>query len=294
MLPITQLRHENLTSRPLHFDIAFGDRDLEVECGFLEYLSRNLGRGRLDSFVEICCGTGFHLHWLARRGCAAYGVDPSPEMVAFAEEKARQAAAKRSATPDDGSDLQPPAGDGSEGPPERQGAIILADPRDFSLPEAVDLAFCPSFSFRYLLRTEDLITHLVTVAKNLGRGGLYVIEADHPRLLVAEAAATGQSWEAQRGDTVVKVRLAPGRHGLDPVTQVRDLSITLEIREGDKTEILEDSAPVRVFTHQELKVLVKLSGVFDWVATFGDLSITQPFDMSEGARSMVAVLRCSV
>jgi len=294
MFPITQLRHENLASRPLHFDIAFGDRDLEVECGFLEYLSRNLGRGRLDSFVEICCGTGFHVHWLARHGCAAYGVDPSPEMVAFAEEKARQVAAKESPTAGVASDFQEPGRKRACESPERQGAIILADPRDFSLPEAVDLAFCPNFAFRYLLRTEDLITHLVTVAKNLGRGGLYVIEADHPRLLLAEVAAAVQSWEVRRGETLVKVRLAPGRHGLDPVTQVRDLLITLEIHEGGKTEVLEDSAPVRVFTHQELKVLVKLSGVFDWVATFGDLSLTQPFDMSEGARAMVAVLRCSV
>jgi SAM-dependent methyltransferase len=294
MFPITQLRHENLTSRPLHFDIAFGDRDLEVECGFLEYLSRNLGRGRMDSFVEICCGTGFHLHWLAQHGRAAFGIDPSPEMVAFAEEKARQTAAQAGEAASRPADHQEPAGEGTGESIKRLGAIFLADPRDFSLPEAVDLAFCPNFSFRYLLRTEDVITHLVTVAKNLGRGGLYVIEADHPRILVGDAAQSVQTWDARRGDTLVRVRMAPGRHGLDPVTQVRDLSITLEIHEGGKIEVVEDSAPVRVFTHQELKVLVKLSGVFDWVATFGDLSITQPFDMSEGARAMVAVLRCSV
>jgi SAM-dependent methyltransferase len=292
MFPATQPRHENLTSRPRHFDIAFGGRDLEVECGFLEYLSRNLGRGRLDSFVEICCGTGFHMHWLARHGCVTYGVDPSPEMVAFAEEKARQTAASEAAGGPP--DLHPPEGGESGDASARRGSILLADPRDFSLPEAVDLAFCPGFSFRYLLRAEDLITHLVTVAKNLGRGGLYVIEADHPRILTAGGSAGAETWEARRGDTRVKVRMAPGRHGLDPVTQVRDLSITLEIQEGGKTEFIEDSAPVRVFTHQELRVLVKLSGVFDWVATFGDLSITQPFDMSEGARAMVPVLRCNV
>lgn len=291
MFPASELRHENLTSRPLPFDIAFGDRDLEVECGFLEYLSRNLGRGRLDSYVEVCCGPGFHLHWLARRGCVAYGVDPSPELVAYAEEKARQTAAEPTGRLA-GLDGMP--GGASDEACERRGAILLADPRDFSLPEAVDLAFCPNYAFRYLLRSEDLITHLVTVAKNLGRGGLYVIEAEHPRVLTAGPLELVQTWEARRGDISVKVRVGSGQHALDPITQVRDLSIALEIREGDQTETIEDTAPVRTYTHQELRVLVKLSGVFDWVATFGDLSITQPFDMSEGARSMVPVLRCSV
>lgn len=292
MFPATQPRHENLTSRPLHFDIAFGGRDLEVECGFLEYLSRNLGRGRLESYVEICCGPGFHLHWLARRGCASYGVDPSPEMVAFAEEKARQVAAGEPAGRPAG--LAGPEDSATIQGTERRGAILLADPRDFTLPEAVDLAFCPNLAFRYLLRTEDLITHLVTVAKNLGRGGLYVIEAEHPRVLTAPPSAAVQSWEARRGDIRVGVRVGPGPHHLDPITQVRDLSIALEIEEGGRIETIEDTAPVRVFTHQELRVLVRLSGVFDWVATFGDLSITQPFDMSEGARCMVPVLRCNV
>ena len=292
MFPATQPRHENLTSRPLYFDIAFGGRDLEVECGFLEYLSRNLGRGRLDSYVEICCGTGFHLHWFARRGVATYGVDPSPEMVAFAEEKAREVVA--GGPPGRLAGLGGPADSGAGGAAERRGAILLADPRDFTLPEAVDLAFCPNLAFRYLLRTEDLITHLVTVAKNLGRGGLYVIEAEHPRVLTAGASEAVQTWEVRRGDIRVRVRVGPGRNALDPITQVRDLSIALDVQEGDKTETIEDTAPVRVFTHQELRVLVKLSGVFDWVATFGDLSITQPFDMSEGARCMVPVLRCSV
>ena len=292
MFPASQLRHENLTSRPLPFDIAFGDRDLEVECGFLEYLSRNLGRGRLDSYVEICCGPGFHLHWLARRGCVAYGVDPSPEMVAYAEEKARQTAAGEPTGRLAGPEGTP--GGVSDQACERRGAILLADPRDFSLPEAVDLAFCPNLAFRYLLRTEDVITHLVTVAKNLGRGGLYVIEAEHPRVLIAGPLEPVQTWEVRRGDIRVKVRVGSGQNAFDPITQVRDLSIALEIQEGDKTETIEDAAPVRTYTHQELRVLVKLSGVFDWVATFGDLSITQPFDMSEGARCMVPVLRCSV
>ncbi len=292
MFPVAQPRHEAIAAQPRYYDIAFGNRDLEVECGFLEYLSRNLGRGRLESFVEIFCGPGYHLHHLAAQGCSAYGIEPNAELVAYAEEKALMMAPPEYGPPEDAAPVS-----GRESPREPhacQGQVLLADPRDFALPEAVDLAFCPNQAFRYLLRNEDVIAHLVAVAKNLGRGGLYVIEAEHPRVLCGRPDAPVEAWEVTRNETTVRVRMQSGHHALDPITQVRDLSIALEVQKGDHVERFEDTAPVRAFSYQELRALVKLSGVFDWVATFGDLSITQPFDASEGARRTVPVLRCSV
>ncbi|MCK4303875.1 MAG: methyltransferase domain-containing protein [Candidatus Eisenbacteria sp.] len=288
---IALLRHDGIRVQPRYYDIAFANRDLEVECGFLEYLSRNLGRGKLDAFLEVGCGPGYHMHRLASLGVRSYGVESSPEMVAYAEEKAIAVASgqQRSIS------LQAvPVGSNGPSAETQAATILLADLQDFSLPEAVDLAFCPHSAFCYLLRNEDVITHLVTVAKNLGRGGLYVIEGEHPASLFNCGSSCPCEWEVEQNGVLVKVRVGNENTSVDPITQLLDLEIALDVTDGNKVTRIRDNAPVRLFAYHELRALVKLSGVFDWVTTFGDLSITQPFDLSSGARYMVPILRCSV
>jgi hypothetical protein len=92
----------------------------------------------------------------------------------------------------------------------------------------------------------------------------------------------------------VTVKWGTGEELIDPISHAADVAVTLEVTEKRETETISDEAPMRRFTHRELRALVRLSGAFDWVATFGDMTMTQPFDLSEGARRMVAVLRCSV
>ena len=171
---------------------------------------------------------------------------------------------------------------------------IVTDPLDYSLPEAVDLAFCPRSSLRYLLEDEEVVAHLVTTAKNLGRGGLYVLELDHPAVLFGQRADPERTWEAKREGVRVRVQRGTDREVVDPLTHICEVEWVFDIEEKGHAQTIRDRAPMRFFTHRELRALVGLSGVFDWVATFGDLAVTQPFDATEGSRRMVPVLRCSI
>jgi SAM-dependent methyltransferase len=286
----TQPQHDLIRAQARYFDIGFSNRDFAARCAFLEYVSRTLGRGRLESFLEVFCGPGHHVREMAHRGVRSYGVDPSAEMIAYTEEQLADAADAQGAA----DALQATAeGNDSVGEGLRI-SLMRGDPRDFSIPEAVDLAICTNYSFHYLLRNSDVIAHLVAMAKNLGRGGLYVMELEHPGGFLGHAARRRDEWVVERGGTAVKVRVGGGREAIDPVTQLRDREIAMEIAENGEKWAVRDSAPMRVFAHQELRALVRLAGVFDWVATFGDLSITQPFDGSAGACSMVPILRCSM
>ena len=276
-----QPRHELIYAEPRYYDIGFSQRDIQGETGFLEYLSRNLGRGRLEAFLEICCGPGHHMCALAARGIRSHGIETSRPMVTYVEEQvfASVASANDEATTDVRS---------------AECTIALGDPRDFSIPEAVDLAFCPRNEFHYLLRREDIVAHLVAVAKNLGRGGLYVMELEHPAVLCGQRAGWPQRWTSAREGTSVEVRIGTGEEQIDPLQQIVDLEIALEVSENGESMRIVDSAPIRLCSYQELHALVRLSGAFDWIATFGDLSITQPFDRSDASRAMVPVLRCNM
>lgn len=275
-----QPRHELIFTEPRYYDIGFDRRDIPSETAFMEYLCRNLGRGRMQAFLEICCGPGHHMCALAARGVRSHGIETSRPMVTYVEE---QVFATLEATNGEGA-LQHPA----------ECTIALGDPRDFSIREAADLAFCPYHEFHYLLTREDIVAHLVAVAKNLGRGGLYVMELEHPAVLFGQRTGWPREWTASRDGTEVKVRIGTGRERIDPLQQIVDLEIALEVNENGAKKRLTDSAPIRLCSYQELHALVRLSGAFDWIATFGDLSITQPFDRSADSRVMVPVLRCNM
>ncbi|RLB65258.1 MAG: hypothetical protein DRH04_10675 [Deltaproteobacteria bacterium] len=280
-----QPHHEAIFARAELVDAVMGPTDLEGQCGFLEYVSRHLGRGRLESFLEVCCGPGYYVHCMAARGVRAYGVESVPEMAAFAREKARRLSRE---VPDG-----PAAGGPGEGAPA-PATIVEADLRNIVLPEAVDLAFCPGSKLRYLLRDEDVIEHFVSVATNLGRGGLYVLDLDHPAQLFDPSLRKPIRMEGKIGDVEVSIQWGTGHEKVDPVLQIVDLDVVMEIEKDGRKEIIRDSAPVRVFTHKEIQLLVKLSGVFEWVATFGDLNIGAPFESAAPDSRMVPVLRCSV
>ena len=208
-------------------------------------------------------------------------------MVAYAREKAY-----RLATAAGFSGIAGVSGEGRAIPPVA--LIIQGDPREVSLPEAVDLAFMPWLKLGYLLTDEEVVDHFVTVAKNIGRGGIYVLELDHPAHLFGFPDRSEHQWDVEEGDTRVSVQWGSGDEPVDPITHTAEVEVAFEVKENDRAQTVRDTAPMRHFTHRELRALVRLSGVFDWVATFGDLSVTQPFDLSPGARRMVPVLRCNI
>jgi len=297
-------RHEGLYAHMPFFDIAFEPEDLAHLEVFLRHLCRSLGRGELSSYLETFCGPGYLMHRLARTGVRAYGVDEQGAATEYAREKAiREARA---------------AGGGARGNGQPGSPLSLAQPpfalpvralpTEFTLPQAVELAFCPRGGLRYLLSDEDVIAHFVAVARNLGAGGLYVLELDHPGIYFGQRRSLRQ-WRRHRGETRVAVEWREARQEIDPVRHTVEVEVTLNVvRTNDAPpqtsstapapsaeELptrIRDSAPLRCFTYRELHALVKLAGVFEWVATFGDLDAIQPFDASPGARAMVPVLRC--
>lgn len=66
---------------------AVGRLQRQIVWDFLERLLA----GRPLRVLELNCGTGEDAVWLARRGCRVLATDVSPEMVAIAREKTRQA-----------------------------------------------------------------------------------------------------------------------------------------------------------------------------------------------------------
>jgi SAM-dependent methyltransferase len=132
--------------------------DRSGQIGFalemLPYLDQVLARHAFigDSAVDVACGTGTLALGLAQRGWRVYGVDASLAMLAQARQKAAEVDQPIAVT------------------------WLQADMRDFSLPQAVDLATSTYDSLNYLLTLDDLSRAFRCVADGLRPGGLFVFD----------------------------------------------------------------------------------------------------------------------
>ncbi|MCC7492141.1 MAG: class I SAM-dependent methyltransferase [Fimbriimonadaceae bacterium] len=131
---------------PTAYDVAYAYRDFVAEVDFLGALT--LGRqGHLPRrAVELAAGPARHGRELARRGCLVWTVDHNPGAAAWLRQHAPE--------------LRP----------------VTADLRSFTLPEPVDLAFCPLAGFAYLLDDEAWQAALAATAAALLPGGVMLLE----------------------------------------------------------------------------------------------------------------------
>ncbi len=124
--------------------------------------------------LDLCCGTGHLAALLTERGFRVVGVDVSAGMLAFARVNAPQA------------------------------DFVLADARDFALPEAVDAAVSLYDSLNHILALDELARVFVNVRRALVPGGAGPSDAlgpgadvlgrhgPHDEAAVADAGADGR------------------------------------------------------------------------------------------------------
>lgn len=103
--------------------------------------------------------------------------------------------------------------------------------------------------------------------------------------------AVGIYWEAERDGCKIKVRWGMASDIFDPITQITNVSVKLEFDDNGRRGIIEDRAPQRCFTANELAALVTASGVFEIVQFYGAMKSNIPFNNEKAAWRMVPVLR---
>lgn len=254
-------------SLPKYYDIAFDFREMDREMKFIKDLcKRHLGRP-LESVVELGCGPAYHaIHLSKEPGIRrSFGIDSSPEMVEYAQEKNRRE-----------------SGDAE---------IELGDMRDFKLDQPVDLALCMLATFHLLLSNDDMISCLRSTASNLMPGGMFIIECSHPSDIFSSKQTTANEWTMERDGISVTTRWGETGDPKDPITQIDQVTVGFEVDDSGEHKEFKIVEPTRMLTYQEMVLLVEVSGVFRLVDVFGANDVNQPFDNQKGSWRMTAVLR---
>lgn len=251
------------------YDIAFSDRDFDVECDFIEWCLKHYSeidkRRKKFSFLELGSGPSRHAREFAGRGWKSYALDLSKEMLDFAAEEA-----------------------------EREGVLIEtvhADMSNFKLKEKVDVAATLMESISHLTTNEQMISHFKSVAKALKPGGIYIIEATHPQFFFPDNEPN--VWTSRKGKTKVEITFGLPTDKYNSVTQVWDVTTRMIIREKGEEYRSETTTPLRWYLAREIKALIELSKAFEKHWMFGSMYFIppKPLDESEDSDSMVIVLK---
>lgn len=253
------------------YDIAFQDREFDVECDFLEWaFNKHNGASNKNpekkSFLELACGPGRHAREMAKRGWISAALDLSPEMAEFASLEAEQ----------EGLNVK----------------SIVADMTKFNTRKKYFLAATLMESISHLTTNEQMISHFRSVAKNLVPGGIYVIEATHPMFYFPDDEAN--KWTCKDGNTKVEITFGVPSDKFNSVTQIWDITTKMSIWEGKElVRVSESISPVRFYLAQEMKLLIEAAGVFDKYLMYGSMYNipAKPLDTSEESDAMVIVLR---
>jgi SAM-dependent methyltransferase len=225
---------------PRVYEVAFSYRDVAREADAL----LKWHGGGVGSVLELAAGPGDHALELAGRGLRASTVDLNPAMSARAAERAAER----------GLALH---------------SVTTADMADFDLGDRFDLVFCLIDSLAYVLDLESLIGHLSCVARHLAPGGAYIVETLHPADGFGVGQHTETDWTVERDDVRVRVRWGRGDEPIDPVTQVIQTVVTIDVRAPWGEQRIEETMAQRFWTRDELRAVARLAGLAV-TAQFGD------------------------
>lgn len=255
--------HHELYQRAFYYDIVM-DRDVSREIDFLTSVYERYNGGKLGSVLDLACGPGYHARAFAHRGIRAVGLDLRSEMIQFAADKAAQE--------------------------EIVVTWIAADMRHFTLTAPVDMAFSMFDGFDALLVNEDIVRHLRSVAENLTRGGLYLIDMTHPREVDYDHYGD-YIYTGERDGIHVEIIWGTNNPQADLITAVVETEIEIRINDHGQLMVIHDNAKERMLFPQELVLLAELSSAMKVVGWHGDYDIGQPLDHSWKSRRMIAVLQ---
>lgn len=181
---------------------------------------------KVESMVDLACGTGTLAIIMAERGIRTFGIDLSEEMLKRAKAKAK----------------------GRELPL----TLRCQDMRNFRLPMPVDLATCFFNSLNHLLTLEDLLHTFRSVHRALKDGGYFIFDVNNYRCF--EALWTKTSIAHQEDFTLImENRFDKGSHRATAL-------LTIFRRKGRAFRRDQDRIEERWFLDGEIRRTLRRAG----------------------------------
>lgn len=238
------------------YDRLMTDVDYRARASYLLSLYNKFRPSKkVESLLDLACGTGNLLLELMDRGFDVIGVDGSQDMLAEASVKAEKA--------------------------DEKPLLLCQDMRQLDLYGTVDCAVCTLDSLNHICRTEDLAQIFKRLFLFIEPGGLFLFDVNtiykHRQIL------GNNSFVFENPDF-----LCTWRNSLSQRTNEIDMQLDFFIKEGEYYRRFQDSVKERAYAEQTLRKLLLNAG-FETLAVYDDMSFDAPRKTSE--RLLFAAMR---
>ncbi len=251
----------SLYDHPYYYEIAFSYRDIEEEVDVIEQLIEKYSKTPVHTVLEIGCGPAPHMPELAKRGYHYVGIDINEKMLQYARQKAEKLGIKAD--------------------------LIKADMRSFTLKHPADFAFVLLGSL-YAKTTQDILSHLNSMAKALKPGALYLLDwCIHFQW--DKGLSDTQEWTIQRDN--VKVDVTYTEEPLNRAAQTYRRKILATVNHNEKTLHLQSTEEVRAIFPQEFLLLLEKTGKFELIGWWNNWNLNQPIEKAAQIARPITVIR---
>jgi|CXWL01.1.fsa_nt_gi ubiquinone/menaquinone biosynthesis C-methylase UbiE len=246
---------------PELYALAFEHRDFESEVAFLIEANALFGWRGLRRVLEVGAGHAPHAGCFSKQGIQYLGLELHPRMLESGKRH-------------------------WDGDPNI--SLIEGDMNQFSLSESVDMVFVMLGSL-YYKTSDELLTHLQSVARVLNTSGLYILDSC---VQFADPLAQGTTHEFSHETEQGTIRSRFEIELVDPITQLykERWEIDLHDIEGKKQHA-ESIEYNRALYPQEFRLLVEKQGNFEIAGMFGSWSLNNPIRSGSSVTRPVIILR---
>ena len=214
------------------------------ECNFLEKCFKKFSKIKVNSILDLGCGTGNHASHLSNKGYDVTGLDISGSMIKMANSKQIQNA-----------------------------NFVIGNLADFNLKEKFDSVISMFAAIGYINNNKDLKNAVNCVREHLKPGGLFIFDCWNG-IGVMHDFPTSRTREVEKNNLKIIRKSYPY---MDFMGHICTVEFDINIIKDDKiVESFKEKHNVRFFFPQEIKKYLEDEN-------FEVLAITKQFDINEKA-----------
>ncbi len=187
------------------YDLLNKGKDYRGEVDYIDHLIREYGSD-VKTILELGCGTGGHIGWLADLGYKCTGIDLNDTMLEVARSKYPRI------------------------------TFAAQDIRNLSLKQDFDVVLALYHVVNYLSTDEELFALIRKISEQLSPGGLFIFDSWHAPAVLADPPVS-RSREF-RSDTMSIKRVSTPLHHED--TRVVDVTFNFEVDDMGERHTFEE------------------------------------------------------
>lgn len=224
-----------------YYDVMHSHRNYSQECQFADNVLHKYCPGT-KYVLDICCGTGKHAIEMAKLGYKVTGIDASPDMIKFAEEKAKKV----------GVSIE----------------FRCINVHDLNIVGEFQAAYCLGYTFHYMTTYSDVMSFFTTINKALLSQGVFLVDFINGWSLIE--GINRDKFVYQHEDTTI---FHFEQASLNKEKRVRHIDFYYVINYQDgHVKTISAEEDLRIFFDDEVQMLLSSCG-FEKIESFGNYTL---------------------